>query len=250
MTVFDRLPAPVIHLQETDSTSNHLTALSLEQELEEFTVVRADFQTSGKGQRGNSWESEAGKNLLFSILLYPDFLEIRKQFILSQAVSLAIKEELDTLAEGFSIKWPNDIYWNDRKICGILIENDLLGSTIKKSIAGIGINVNQEVFQSPAPNPVSLQQITGKAHNIDILLNNIIRRIIQNYEQLKEGKRDEISLRYHESLYRKKGIHSFRDKSGEFMARIVCVKPEGTLILKDGDGNERGYLFKEVQYVL
>lgn len=241
---------PVVHLQETDSTSSYLTTLSLHERVEEFTVVKADFQTAGKGQRGNSWESEMGKNLLFSIIFYPDFLEIRKQFLLSQAIALAIKEELDTFADGFSIKWPNDIYWNQQKICGTLIENDLLGSSIQRSIAGIGININQKQFHSPAPNPVSLWQITGKEHNLTIIQDGIIRRIIANYRLLKEGKEKEVSEHYHDSLFRKEGFHAYWDESGEFMAAIVRVKPEGTLILRDEKGNEKGYAFKEVQYIL
>lgn len=244
------LNTPVIHLSETDSTSHYLTTLSQEEELQEFTVIRADFQTAGKGQRGNSWESENGKNLLFSIIMYPDFLEARKQFLLSQAIALAIKEELDNFANGFSIKWPNDIYWQDKKICGILIENDLLGNTIRQSIAGIGVNINQELFQSPAPNPVSLWQITGKTNGITPILKGIIRRMIENYTLLRAGKAEEISCRYHDSLFRKEGTHAYRDNEGVFMARIVCVKPEGTLILKKDTGEEKGYAFKEVQYML
>ena len=240
---------PVVHLQETDSTSSYLTTLSLHERVEEFTVVKADFQTAGKGQRGNSWESEMGKNLLFSIIFYPDFLEIRKQFLLSQAIALAIKEELDTFADGFSIKWPNDIYWNQQKICGTLIENDLLGSSIQKSIAGIGININQKQFHSGAPNPVSLWQITGKEHDSIAILNGIIHRIMDNYMLLKEEKAEEVSKRYHHALFRRAGMHRYKDHAGEFMASIVCVKPEGTLVLKDQTGQERKYMFKEVEYI-
>jgi len=242
--------ASVIRVAETDSTSNYLSKLSIEQNLEEFTVVMANFQTAGKGQRGNSWESEAGKNLMFSIIMYPEFLEARKQFLLSQAISLAIKEELDTFSDGFSIKWPNDIYWHQKKICGMLIENDLIGSSIKKSIAGIGVNINQEQFHSPAPNPVSLWQITGESRDIEPILENTVRRIIENYTLIKEDKTESLTERYHNALFRREGMHAYRDNSGDFMASIVCVKPEGTLILKNEKGEEKGYAFKEVQYIL
>jgi len=124
----------------------------------EFTTVIAERQTAGKGQRGNSWESEDCRNITFSFVLYPTFIEARRQFILSQIVSLSIKEELDQWTEGISIKWPNDIYWNDKKICGILIENDLSGHHIGRSISGIGVNINQDVFRSNAPNPISLKR--------------------------------------------------------------------------------------------
>jgi BirA family biotin operon repressor/biotin-[acetyl-CoA-carboxylase] ligase len=240
---------PVFHLAETDSTNNYLNALSRKENPEEFTVITADFQTAGKGQRGNGWESEAGKNLLFSTVMYPVFLEPRKQFFLSQVIALAVKEELDTFSDGFSIKWPNDIYWHEKKICGTLIENDLLGTSIRKSIAGIGININQEQFRSAAPHPVSLRQITGEPQCREHILGRIIDRIIGNYTLLKEGKTDILTCRYHNALFRREGMYPYRDSSGIFMARIVCVKPEGTLILKDENGNERVYAFKEVQHV-
>jgi BirA family biotin operon repressor/biotin-[acetyl-CoA-carboxylase] ligase len=246
MTSFN---VPVFHLAETASTNNYLNALSLRENPEEFTVVTTGFQTAGKGQRGNTWESEAGMNLLFSMVMYPAFLKPKKQFLLSQVVALAIKEELDTFSNGFSIKWPNDIYWREKKICGILIENDLLGDAIKKSIAGVGLNINQEQFHSLAPNPVSLRKVTGEPQCIDRILGHIIGRIIDNYTLLKEGKAELLINRYHNALFRKEGMHLYRDNSGSFTARMVCVKPEGTLILEDEKGNERGYAFKEVQYV-
>lgn len=240
----------MIHLTETDSTSNYLNRLSEESCVEEFAVVRADFQTSGKGQRGNSWESERGKNLLFSFVLYPAFLEIRHQFLLSKLISLSVKEALDEYADGFSIKWPNDIYWKQQKICGMLIENDLMGTKLQKSIAGIGINVNQQKFCSDAPNPVSLWQITRKEHSINQLLDAIMKRARNYYKLLQEGKSEEISCRYHNSLFRKKGYHLYKDASGEFSAQIIRVEPDGYLILEDDKGTERRYAFKEVQYLL
>ena len=156
-------PVPLIVLPETGSTNNYLSQLCNEQEaaVKEFTTVIAERQTAGKGQRGNSWESEDYRNLTFSFVLYPTFVEVRRQFLLSQFISLSIKEELDEWTEDISIKWPNDIYWHEKKICGILIENDLAGHHIGRCIAGIGVNINQEVFRSDAPNPVS--QI-GRAH--------------------------------------------------------------------------------------
>ena len=151
---------PLIALDETHSTSNYLLELCQQsvQPLEEFTTVTASFQTAGKGQRGNSWESEAGKNLLFSFVLYPKFLEARQQFLLSQFVSLAIKEELESIIKEISIKWPNDIYWREKKLCGILIEHQLCRSHIERTICGIGVNINQALFRSNAPNPVSLNK--------------------------------------------------------------------------------------------
>ena len=244
-------PVPLIHISETNSTNSYLQTLcSKQQEVAEFTTVVADFQTSGRGRRGNSWESEPGKNLLFSFVLFPEFLEARRQFLISQVMSLAIKEELDSYTDDISIKWPNDIYWKNKKICGMLIENDLMGRTIRQSISGIGINVNQEAFHSSAPNPVSLQQITGKQYEIFGILRNIMLRVQSYYELLRNDDTEFIANRYEKALFRKEGMHRYKDPDGEFFARIVCVEPEGRLILEDETLRKRGYMFKEVEYLL
>ena len=243
-------PVPLIHISETNSTNNYLQSLCSKQKVEELTVVVADFQTSGRGQRGNSWESDSGKNLLFSIVIFPEFLEARRQFLISQIISLAIKEELDTYTTDISIKWPNDIYWKEKKICGMLIENDLMGRNISQSIAGIGININQETFHSSAPNPVSLRQITGKEFDLFEILKNIVLRIQSYYSLLKKGNTESIVCQYEMSLFRKEGMHRFKDANGEFLARIIRVEPEGRLILEDEMLNKRGYMFKEVEYLL
>lgn len=246
----ESFPVPLIRVEETNSTNNYLQALCDERKVEEFTTIVADFQTSGRGQRGNSWESEPGKNLLFSFVVFPEFLEARRQFLLSQIVSLAIKEELDNYVADISIKWPNDIYWREKKICGMLIENDLMGRYISQSIAGIGININQEAFYSPAPNPVSLRQITGKQYDILEILGNIMVRVQSYYKLLREDDTAIIATRYEKSLFRKEGMHRYRDANGEFLARILSVEPEGKLILEDEMQRKKGYMFKEVEYLL
>ena len=195
-------PVPLIILPETDSTNNYLTQLCNEQQsaVREFTTVIAERQTAGKGQRGNSWESEDCRNITFSFVLYPTFIEARRQFILSQIVSL-------------SIKWPNDIYWNEKKICGILIENDLSGHHIGRSISGIGVNINQDVFRSNAPNPISLKQITGKDHDRYLILANIMERVKEYYTLLQadtsNNAADIITERYVRSLFRRNGFHRY-----------------------------------------
>lgn len=246
----ESFPVPLIRVEETNSTNNYLQALCDERKVEEFTTVVADFQTSGRGQRGNSWESEPGENLLFSFVVFPEFLEARRQFLLSQIVSLAIKEELDNYVADISIKWPNDIYWREKKICGMLIENDLMGRHISQSIAGIGININQKAFYSPAPNPVSLRQITGKEYDIFEILGNVMARVQSYYKLLREDDTAIIATRYEKSLFRKEGMHRYRDANGEFLARILSVEPEGRLILEDEMQRKRGYMFKEVEYLL
>ncbi|MDR0939394.1 MAG: biotin--[acetyl-CoA-carboxylase] ligase, partial [Mediterranea sp.] len=234
-------PFPIVHLDETESTNNYLRRLCADGTVEELTTVAADYQTSGRGQRGNSWEAERGKNLLFSVVLYPTFLEARRQFLISQIVSLSIKEELERYTDGVSIKWPNDIYWRERKICGILIENDLLGRRVSQSVAGVGLNVNQEAFAGSAPNPVSLRQITGEEHELPSMLRDILLRISAYFEELREGAADAIADRYKLSLFRREGTHPYRDADGEFMARVVDVEPEGRLVLEDVEGSLRRY---------
>lgn len=246
-------PVPLIYIEETDSTNKYLNELCRKQCVGELTTVTAGFQTSGRGQRGNSWESEAGKNLMFSFVLYPTFLEARSQFLLSQIISLAIKEELDTYVNHISIKWPNDIYWKDKKICGMLIENDLAGKHISRSIAGIGININQKTFSSPAPNPVSLKQITGKTYEPQLILASIMKRIKEYYTLLQTEKSETnayIATRYAHSLFRKEGVYRYSDANGEFSAHLLRVEADGRFILEDLTGTERAYLFKEVQYIL
>ena len=131
-----------------------------------------------------------------------------------------------------------------------MIENDLMGRNISRSIAGIGININQEEFHSPAPNPVSLYQITGKQYDIFEVLKNIMQRIQSYYSQLKKNDTSSIVAHYEKSLFRKEGMHRYKDADGEFLARIVCVEPEGRLILEDEMQAKRGYMFKEVEYLL
>ncbi len=246
-------PVPLIVLAETDSTNNHLTQLCNESQppVREFTTLITERQTAGKGQRGNSWESEESKNITFSFVLYPTFVEARRQFILSQIVSLSIKEELDEWTDGISIKWPNDIYRNEKKICGILIENDLSGSHIGRSIAGIGVNINQEVFRSNAPNPVSLKQITGQEYDRYLILANIMKRVKAYYSLLQADitgdAANRIAERYAHSLFRREGFHRYADAEGDFLARLLRIESDGRLVLEDQEGKERGYRFKEVQ---
>ena len=143
-----------------------------------------------------------------------------------------------------------EFFVKNKKICGMLIENDLMGRTIRQSISGIGINVNQEAFHSSAPNPVSLQQITGKQYEIFGILRNIMLRVQSYYELLRNDDTEFIANRYEKALFRKEGMHRYKDPDGEFFARIVCVEPEGRLILEDETLRKRGYMFKEVEYIL
>lgn len=240
----------IIDIKETDSTNNYLRNELLKNVLEEGTTITTDFQTAGKGQRGNSWESKKGENLLFSTVLYPVMIKANEQFIISQIVSLAIADTLNSYTENITIKWPNDIYWKEKKICGILIENDLLGDRLNQSIIGIGLNINQKEFFSNAPNPISLYQITGIEHDRLQILNDIAERIHHYYTLLKLGKKAEIRNEYKEHLFRKDGYHLFHDGEHEFTARIKDVEDCGLLVLEDEKGADRSFAFKEVRYIL
>ncbi len=241
--------AQTVYIPQTDSTNNFVKNLAQLPTQSEFMVAYTGFQTSGRGQRGNSWESERDKNLLFSLLCHPTFVKANRQFVLSQAISLSIKEVLDTFAEGFSVKWPNDIYWEERKIGGILIENELNGRNLETAVIGVGINLNQRRFVSDAPNPVSLWQITGNDYDAESLLERIIVRFHKYYQQIKEGNADEINNKYRNALLRTEGYFRFRDEKGTFEARIHHVEPDGHLVLKDKEGRLRPYNFKEIVYV-
>ncbi|MDD4516188.1 biotin--[acetyl-CoA-carboxylase] ligase [Massilibacteroides sp.] len=236
----------VIYLEETDSTNSQLRRILSEKELAEGSLVVSMSQTAGRGQTGNKWESEAGKNLTFSMVIYPETVAANEQFLISQVCALSVKRTLATFTDNIWVKWPNDIYWNDRKICGMLIENDLAGKTIHCSICGIGININQKRFFSDAPNPVSLTQITGEEYNLGEMLHLFQQHFYALYLQLLQEKKEEIRKEYKDVLYRGKGFHSYSDKDGSFEARIKEIMPTGHLVLELANGETRCYAFKEV----
>ena len=230
----------VIHISETDSTNHWLR----EHPSEHDVVVVADYQTAGRGCGSNTWEAERGKNLLFSLLVHPENVRATAQFHISMAVSLAICEALEQHIGDLSIKWPNDIYWRNGKLGGILIENRLQGGVIRDSIIGVGLNVNQQRFHSNAPNPVSLWQICGQETDRMQLLDDILSRFDGNHVA------DDVKARYVARLYRRKGFHPYADKEGAFMAEFVDVESDGHLLLHDEYGRQRRYAFKEVTFVL
>ena len=225
-----------MYIKSTNSTNTLLKELLAKGEWpENERFLYAGYQTAGRGQTGNGWESEAGKNLLCSILLPPT----KNLYFLNIAVSVAL---LRVIGEDFTIKWPNDIYWNDKKLAGILLENAIVGSEVKYSIAGIGLNVNQTVFVSDAPNPVSLKQITGQEHDIDKLMERLMVEIDQVLNE-------DVWPYYKAHLYRREGYWPYEDANGRFEARIEDVLPTGEIVLKDPEGNQRKYHFKQVRYI-
>lgn len=239
----------IIKIDSTPSTNLYLKNLLEEGSLQEGTVIVANEQTAGRGQAGARWESEPGKNLTFSLLLYPRFLCIDRYFLLSKAVSLGITDYLEKFVDSLSVKWPNDIYYQDKKLAGILIENQLTGSVIEQSVAGIGINVNQERFSADIPNPVSIKNILGAEIDADILLVEIVESILTRYEALKEEKYEAINDDYFSRLYRRNDYYPYKDKDGQFNASIQSVDDAGFLYLLTDAGELRKYAFKEVAIV-
>ncbi|MCE2616861.1 biotin--[acetyl-CoA-carboxylase] ligase [Phocaeicola oris] len=241
---------PLIHVEEINSTNSYLSALCEKQEVADFTVVLSEFQSEGRGQRGNSWESDPHRNLTFSYVLHPYFIDVHHQFLLSEIASLAVKDTLSVYTNDISIKWPNDIYWKDKKICGMLIENNLTNTCINWSVNGIGININQETFHSSAPNPVSLKQITGKEYQPRDILNRFIEQLMEYYDMLRNGENRKVDRLYRHSLFHREGFHTYKDKIGIFKAKITDIEPNGRIVLTDQSGNGKRYMFKEVEYIL
>ena len=243
-----------MYIKATHSTNTLMKELLAKGEWPEGErFLYTAFQTAGRGQAGNGWESEEGKNLLCSILLPPK----KELFDLNVLTAVAVQR---LLGEGFTIKWPNDIYYGDKKIAGILVENAILGSEVKYSIAGIGLNVNQTTFLSSAPNPVSLKQISGKETDIDALMQALMTQI----EALEATDEAQVWAYYREHLYRREGFWPFVEREvstaptmnaekgaeGIFLAKIENVRTNGEIELRDQNGNLRIYHFKQVRYVL
>ena len=226
-----------MYIKTTHSTSTLLKQLATEGNPPEF--IYAGYQTAGRGQTGNSWESEADKNLLCSILLPPD----KNLYFLNIAVGVAL---IKVIGEDFTIKWPNDIYYGDKKAAGILIENAIIGNEIKYSIAGIGLNVNQTTFVSDAPNPISLKQIRGREYDIEELMN----RVLEEVHKVLNEPEEKVWASYKSHLYRREGFWPYEDQNGRFEARIEDVLPTGEIVLIDQEGTERKYQFKQIRYVI
>ena len=224
-------------IEQTNSTNTLLKELIAKGQEPDF--IYAGYQTAGRGQTGNSWESEKGKNLICSILLPPN----KNLYFLNIAVSVAILRLFD---EPLTIKWPNDIYWKDKKLAGILLENAIIGNEVKYTIAGIGLNVNQTEFVSDAPNPVSLKQINGKEYAIDSLMQDLIEAVHTVLNEPEEAVWSE----YKAHLYRREGYWPFADQNGTFEAQIEDVLPPGEIVLRDKNGQLHTYGFKQIKYIL
>lgn len=239
----------IISLDEVSSSNEYAVQLTKESTIDDGTIVWAQYQSAGKGYAGNSWFSSKGKNLTFSIILKPDFLKPVDQFYISKIVALSVKEFLELYLQNVSIKWPNDIYSNSAKIAGILIENTFIGQKFHYSIAGIGINVNQISFPNNIPNPSSIGKITGQSFELNDCLKLFCEIMDKNYITLKEGNLTLIDYNYINNLFQLGEIKEYLTPSGAIMAKITEVKKTGEIVLKNLEGNENLYGFKEIQYL-
>ena len=239
-------------LKEVDSTNNYLKNLaSNSKPLIEGTVIMAEDQYAGRGQHQNGWHTEKGKNLTFSILLKPTFLPLADQFDLTRAVSIGVYDALEPLlGEKLKIKWPNDIYYGDSKLGGMLIENMVQGSFIKNSIIGIGLNINQETFPAHLPNAISLKQILHQDYDLKNILSDICRHTEAWYLNLKAQNVILLRETYLSRLYWLNEQKRFKSAAaGVFNGSIINVKNNGLLVVKTEDNKEFEFNLKEVQFL-
>jgi len=240
----------IIELESVDSTNNYAKELLAEGKPVEGTIVFAHEQHAGRGQMGNTWETEKQKNLTVSIILRPDFLDADKQFYLSMAISLAVKDFCESLIQDeIKIKWPNDIYWRNKKLGGILIENTINGNRISTSVVGIGINVNQDDFSDLLPNPVSLLQISNFKFKLSNLIEGLCVYVEKYYLQLRQLHFNFLDKAYTVALFRYQQTYEFKKGTQVLKGEINGVSKDGKLILHH-NGKESRFAFKEIEYVI
>jgi len=240
----------ILFFENLPSTNTRTAYLLKKNNLPEGTVVYTNYQSEGRGYSGNKWESEDGKNLLISIVLFPSFINPSDQFLISMAISLGICDFLSRFIPDFSIKWPNDIYVNNDKIAGILIESSVIDKKIEFTIAGIGLNINQEKFISTAPNPVSLFLLTGISYDLTVCLNQLGTDLDKRYKQLIAGYSGLIKKEYVSKLYHLDEWREFRDIKGGFTGRILTVGDYGLIKIEKEGGEISEYAFKEIEFIL
>ena len=238
----------LIFKENLSSSNSYASALLKKNKVQEGTIIYTNYQTDGRGHAGTTWESEDRKNLLISLILYPFMIKPSDQFMISKIISLGICDFLRQYTANVSIKWPNDIYVNNDKIAGILIEVSIIRNEIENVIAGIGLNINQKKFKSDAINPVSLRMITGTSYNIEECLANLAQFLDKRYYQLLQEKRSEIDSEYLSNLYRIEQWCNYSDSNGFFEGKIISVNAIGCLQVEDRSGKINEYGLKEVDF--
>ena len=237
-------------LPEIDSTNSYLASLLRNISLPEGSVIRAGFQIKGRGQKGAVWESEAGKNLLLSFLFYPSFISPKDVFLLNKTFSLAIYDFVSLwLKKDVTIKWPNDIFWKNKKVCGILIENSINSSTISSCIIGMGININQKLFSAELINPVSFWMAKQKEYDLDELFNSLCSCMEVRYLQLKNDDIKSLDEDYRSVLFSLDQWKKFESNGIRFNGRIQGVDEYGKLLIETDKNEIKKFDLKEVKFV-
>ena len=236
----------IYRIAETTSTNDD----AKRPEYRHGDIVWAERQTAGRGQRGHSWTSPEGENLTFTLVLEPVFLPVGEQFLLSEAVTLALTDTFAAFGIDARIKWTNDIYVGDKKLVGILIEHSYSGPTLARTIAGIGINVNQRAFDPALPNPVSMAVASGRTFDRREVLESFHACCMGRYGQLVRGEKAALQEEYRKRMYRLGETHPYRRPGTLVEAVLEGVRPSGELILRHADGTRHAYLFREIEFVI
>lgn len=248
VAIYGTIPFLMIHYFKQLTSSNDEAAHT---HYHEGDIIWVEQQTAGRGQRGHTWLSGEGMNLTFSAVLEPAFLPAQEQFSLLQVVALATVDALKEYDIDARIKWTNDIYVDNKKLVGILMEHKLQGSQIGRTIAGIGININQTEFDPSLPNPTSMRLITGKLHDREQVLKSITHHLMHRYQMLRQGEQAALHSDYLGKLYTLGEEHTFALPDGtRFQGTIMGVEPQGALKITTPEGAEHKFLFKEVEFVL
>jgi len=242
----------LIEKKSLESTNNYAKELLSKDFLPEGSMIFTENQKIGRGTGDNKWESEIGKNLTVSFVLYPFFLQVKDQFVLNMSVSLAVYD----FVKGYipnnevKIKWPNDIYIDEKKVAGILIENSIQGSEFQQSIAGIGININQEKFISNAPNPVSLKNITNHDYGISECVDRLFLCVAKRYTMLENELFEVIMSDYIEALYRFNEFNEYIYNNKKISAKINGIGEMGMLQLLTSENKLIECDFKQISFVI
>ncbi len=243
----------IIELDETESTNTHAMQLAKQGDVTEGTVIWAHSQTKGRGQFGNTWQAEKGKNLTFSLVIHPNFLTAEKQFYLSKICSLAVLSMLTGYLPAsqydIQIKWPNDILVNGQKIAGILIESILRGNFVQSSVIGVGININQQDF-GEMKTATSLSILLKKEFDIKTFLQLFCKHFEALYLNLKQGHFERLNKLYLNNLFQFNQIASYKTGEKIFTAKITGLEESGQLVLTDELEVIRKFNFKELEFLI
>ena len=239
----------ILKIESLDSTNNYAMNRVKEGKAGNFDCIWAAEQTQGRGQRGNSWLSEAGKNLTFSVIYYPEGLEAQHNFTISMAVSLAVHEFLEGYVQQAQIKWPNDLFIKNRKVGGILIENTLEQQYVKSTVAGVGLNINQRKFDEQLPSATSLVSNYGKELDLEESIFSLYNLIVSYLQRIDRNEREILRQEYKSKLLGIGENMEYRDRQGRFFGMVIDVEDSGQLVVMDIDGKTRKYFFQEVDLV-